>query len=530
MSDRTQKTPSERNEEKSRLFQRQFDAVLLTLLAVGLVVALFYGASAGICSTDPQRSSAMVSASSETTTGAPAASATAGKATVSAGHRVIPAATQFECNPSSSSSSWPLGLLLALSIALAALALGAFVGFLFGLPRSLTSSDFRAAAQAKATAQDTVHAAAHETSETSAPDGGETAVKQASEVNTNLEKISDWLTTIIVGVGLTKLQDIPGGIEEFGNRVAPYFGYGGKVFGIAAGLYFLIGGFFLAYVGTRVRLSLIFLWSQLTNFDATETQSRATRTAFRADPFQTSASGPVSEDVKKADEVLLSKSLSELKTADEVVAWANAKARAGDYASALAGYRDVVGRVPVTQQLQTNYAQVLAATGDTAGANNVIASLATTGISPEAEQEARLKVAAAAQAGQVGSLRTRLQQNLYKPVTERGFEDSIVAGEQLLAGPDAPQDAWVHVWLASAYGQKHAAEKAAAGPSPTAEQKQVLDDLRSRAVEHVQKALSIDPAVKPILRGLYDPGYRVGNDDDLDSLRPDEALDALFLE
>jgi hypothetical protein len=100
----------------------------------------------------------------------------------------------------------------------------------------------------------------------------------------------------------------------------------------------------------------------------------------------------------------------------------------------------------------------------------------------------------------------------------------------LLAGPEPAQDAWVHVWLASAYGQKHATEKAAAGEKPTEEQTTALADLRSRAVEQVKKALELDPGVKPVLRGLYDPAHRIGNDDDLDSLRPDKDLDSMLLD
>lgn len=535
MSDTPEKTDSARNEEKSNRFQREFDRVLLGLLGAGLAVTLLYGASAGTCSAGPQRASQIVTKNDQTLR--PTATQGAAPKRMSAADAAssnAAAATNATGAPSGASatgcadSNGLVGLLLALLIAFAALAVGAFAGFLFGLPRSLTSSDFRAAAQAKVVAREKLLAGNQEGFQDGAASESP-AGRQASEVNTNLEKISDWLTTIIVGVGLTKLQEIPGGIETFGERVAPYFGYGGKVFGIAAGLFFLIGGFFLTYVGTRVKLSFLFLWSQLMNWGATEGLSgREVRTALKADPVPADGSAPVSDELKKADQALLKKSLSDLKTSEEVLAWANAKARAGDFASALTAYRDALSRVPVTEKLQTNYAQVLAATGDTAGANNIVASLATTGISPEAELQARQKVAAGAAAGQTAALRARLQQGLYKAPAERGYDDAIAAGEQLLAGPEPSPDPWVHLWLAAAYGQKHAVEKAAAGAAPSEAQNQELDKLRSRAVEEVKKALDLDPKIKGTVRGLYDPAYRIGNDDDLDSLRPDEALDSML--
>jgi hypothetical protein len=250
----------------------------------------------------------------------------------------------------------------------------------------------------------------------------------------------------------------------------------------------------------------------------------AVQTALGADLVPTDGSAQVSDEVRKADELILSKSLSDLKTPQEVLAWANAKARTGDFTSALAAYRDVLNRVPATEKLQTDYAQVLAGAGEVASAYNVVASLATTGITPEAEQKAREKVAAAAQAGHAAALRARLQQGLYKPPNDHGYDDSIAAGEELIQLPDGAQDAWAHLWLSAAYGQKHAAEGGGSGRTENDKLKQ----LRTRAVDEAKKAITLDPTLKSVVRGLYDPAYRVGADDDLDSLRPDATLDAMF--
>ena len=509
-------------------FQRQFDTLLIILVAFGLVVSMFYGISARTCPPDPQQLPAAGSAAAPTGAGPTATDAPVPKAgpaekTGSGGVRADTLGrtppTRPRCEADGSRGG---GMLLALIIALAALGLGAFVGFLFGLPRSLTSSEVRASRLAAATNAQGAGAAPNQAV---AGAGG-----PGSEVNTNLEKISDWLTTIIVGVGLTKLEHIPRGLESFGDRVALYFGYGGKIFGIGGGLFFLIAGFFLAYVGTRVKLSLIFVWSQRTNQDlfAPRVSPQTVEISAAAPPLPNAGSpAQGDEKVKEADRELLSKTRGDLKSPDEIVAWANAKARAGDFASALAAYKDVLTQVPPTETLQTNYATVLAASGDTAGANNVVATMTTTGLSPDAQREARQRIAAAAQAGKVAALRARLQEGLYKPAQERAFDDSIAAGEELLGLGD-PGDPWAYVWLASAYGQRHAALSAKA--DRTAEEQAQLEGAAARAVELVEQALRIEPKLKPTLQGLYDPRYRIGDDNDLDSLRPNAKLDTLLLD
>jgi hypothetical protein len=83
-----------------------------------------------------------------------------------------------------------------------------------------------------------------------------------------------------------------------------------------------------------------------------------------------------------------------------------------------------------------------------------------------------------------------------------------------------------HVWLACAYGQKHAALKLAASASASAGVRQQLAALSQKAAEQVEKAVAVDPNLKQMVRALYVPELAVGGDDDLNSLYPDEAIDA----
>jgi len=125
-----------------------------------------------------------------------------------------------------------LGILMAGASAAA----GGLLGFLFAIPRTLPAK--RAAAAA-----------------------GETEANPADapryEANTNLEEISDWLTKILVGVGLTELRNVPGAMEGLAQRLGPVLGNAPSsgAFAETILLYFAICGFLESYLWTRVFLA-----------------------------------------------------------------------------------------------------------------------------------------------------------------------------------------------------------------------------------------------------------------------------------
>jgi len=84
-----------------------------------------------------------------------------------------------------------------LLVGIAAAAAGAVFGFIFGIPRTLNPAD--RAAVAAAASQD--GAATH-------------AVMTA---NTNLERISDWLTTLLIGAALVQVKDIAAWVATLGK-------------------------------------------------------------------------------------------------------------------------------------------------------------------------------------------------------------------------------------------------------------------------------------------------------------------------
>jgi hypothetical protein len=145
-------------------------------------------------------------------------------------------------------SFWSRGFLEVVSIfghgaliAIAFSSVGSLIGFLFGIPRTLQSASFMPPKVVPSS-----------TSVLATPGGDPTGYQQT--VNTNLEQISDWLTKILVGVGLTQLQHIP----EKLKGMASYFQYGmgsNAPVTLVILLNAMVYGFFAGYLLTRLFLA-----------------------------------------------------------------------------------------------------------------------------------------------------------------------------------------------------------------------------------------------------------------------------------
>jgi hypothetical protein len=120
--------------------------------------------------------------------------------------------------------------------AAAATAAGALFGFIFAIPRTLDPASH--AAVAGAVSRDPV------------------AATQA--VNTNLERISDWLTTLLIGATLVQIKDVVGWVGSLGQKLSTS--------GIAANasvvpiivIYYFALAFLGVYLITRLYLASAF--------------------------------------------------------------------------------------------------------------------------------------------------------------------------------------------------------------------------------------------------------------------------------
>ena len=117
-------------------------------------------------------------------------------------------------------------------------ALGGFFGFLFGIPRTSQEGSGSPPGQAAGSA-------------------GSASDRKGLGVNTNLEQISDWLTKIIVGVGLGELTRIPGKLVDLATFFKPGLNDNLSVSMLLV-LNFLIFGFFGSYLLTRMFLARAF--------------------------------------------------------------------------------------------------------------------------------------------------------------------------------------------------------------------------------------------------------------------------------
>ena len=124
-------------------------------------------------------------------------------------------------------------LAVATLLGLAGAAGGGLLGFVFGVPRMLAEGD----------------------------QSGLLRSADASTIvaNTNLEQISDWLTKILVGVGLTQFPAIVGAADSLFTGLAPAVGGGpaGKAFAGALLVYSAACGFAVGWLITRLQLARV---------------------------------------------------------------------------------------------------------------------------------------------------------------------------------------------------------------------------------------------------------------------------------
>jgi hypothetical protein len=121
----------------------------------------------------------------------------------------------------------------------AAFFVGTIAGFLFGVPKVLSNP-------------------------ANTPDAPSESLYK---INTNLEEISDWLTKIILGLGLVHLDKIIRFVDSVGGEAATAIGQaqGAKLIAISAMIYGCVCGFIVVYIWTRTSLKV--------NFEAVERQT-----------------------------------------------------------------------------------------------------------------------------------------------------------------------------------------------------------------------------------------------------------------
>jgi hypothetical protein len=125
-----------------------------------------------------------------------------------------------------------------LLIACASFGIGSLLGFIFAIPRAL---------QSQRSTDQSNHEGRTELTGLSRP-------VLEYQVNTNLEQISDWLTKILVGVGLVQLGKVPEYARRLGSYYSSCLGNApcSPPLAVTIITVFLVNGFLAGYLITRL--------------------------------------------------------------------------------------------------------------------------------------------------------------------------------------------------------------------------------------------------------------------------------------
>jgi tetratricopeptide (TPR) repeat protein len=331
---------------------------------------------------------------------------------------------------------------------------GGLLGFIFGVPKSLADGSQNA--------------------------GGLPA--NASQTNTNLEQISDWLTKILVGAGLTSVASLPG----FAAKMVDYLnghGYQGLpgegTLAVFIMIYFGTVGFIWGYIETRTTLTRLF----------NEGDDASVKTDL-AQVVRLARSVPGSPPTAGDDEILRLPPAS-LTTVELLEARGSAEIRADHMSEAIDFLRRAMGMAPSNLQIQRKLAYALSAAHRTDEATRLI------------DDAKMLAEKAGNTIEQNRLLHNELFNALYVP---NGYDKAIEIGTGLLT-TDQAANGDLRFWLACAYGQRAAALRQQ-GADTAAE--------KAAALEHLGKMKEVRPDLLSLARSVWQPDKYQGNKDEND--------------
>jgi tetratricopeptide (TPR) repeat protein len=396
--------------------------------------------------------------------------------------------------PTFSFANMLLSWSVSLAVVVASTTVGALLGFLFGIPRSLQQQPPNSPAGS---------------------DGGQTAAEksklagiQAFRNNTSLEEISDWLTKIIIGIGLVQFQtlmaylykaallaaafiaakEINAGVDDQLLNYKPQYS---SPFFFALILASLISGCLFVYLETRTRLTLLFVSTEKAVKEPDE-QKLANSAARPVTDPQIDIGGPRGPPTSPAPATQDDKDIAKLareKLTDpkDIVGWALAQARVGNYDVAEDALRDALQKDPGNDDIRLQIADVRRLRGNFAGSNEMTNEVIGRTLDPA--KRAQL-------------MKRTLRAALYVP-EPYGFRQAISVSDMLIKEKADPTDARIYCWRAAAFGQSYDWLSRNAGKP------EELKEARNQALEALKKVVELAPDydsdVRRLVRELFDP-------------------------
>ncbi len=343
------------------------------------------------------------------------------------------------------------------------LGLGTLIGFLFGIPKVL---------QGDGTAVTT-------TTTTAGP------VQTRHQVNTNLEQVSDWITKILVGLGLVQLGRMPDRLKEYSKLLA--IGLGDTDNGVFAGaiiVYFSVLGFMGGYLITRLFLSRVMVTADLS------LNPQEKFALMRVDLSLSPRASALNADAQQAAAKILGLPLDQLTDVTDITVWAKAQFAGGSYDKAVAGFQKAVLAAPNDVQLRLEFANALFRANHDPGRieAQLLEAYRLVRTSTEIDPATKMKV-----------YRALTYHYLFQP-PPGGYMSAIKYGLEYLADPDSEKikSGGILVNLACAYGQDYKF-LIAQGESKDSEKAR---ETRNEALMYVELALQVDPKWRERLQQL----------------------------
>ena len=400
--------------------------------------------------------------------------------------------------------------------ALACLAAGGLIGFIFGIPRVLQG--------------DNPASANTDPASSSSPDNASAqAARRAAydqRVNTNLEQISDWLTKILVGVGLINIGKISSDLGKASVYLAQGFGKGQEPFAAALIIYFSVVGFLSGYMLTRLWLAAAF--SRADRGAMERSSGEALRRADQQIPPPSLAPGPgngggksplaPSQPGSAVSEVVALR-LNQLTTPREIAIWAKTQVSQRNYEEAVNGYSKAVALAPDDIDLRLEYAAALHYAGRPPQKvrEQLLEALTRLRNQSGADENLKMKV-----------YRSLTFQSLFISPPE-GFSDAIRYGEEYVneLGGKAVEAA-IAINLAAAYGQKYKWLQQQSADTKESENAKELGNARAASLKYVKAAISANGKSKERILQLLLKNYPNKNpdDDDLEVFEHDKEFRA----
>ncbi|MGI8908371.1 MAG: tetratricopeptide repeat protein [Candidatus Sumerlaeaceae bacterium] len=408
---------------------------------------------------------------------------------------------------------------------------GFLTGFLFGIPKVVREavnvetrrSDSQERADGGVSSSQTSQTSTSNLSTSTASEAvrspkASAAARGTLAVNTNLEEISDWLTKIIVGLGLVELRSMPDRLHHLALSIAGSLGSSGtaqSTYATSLALGMIVGfpsiGFLGGYLSTR-----LFLQREFSKADEETTKSSTVTETIGATgvhdivmgaQFQETNDGgtiALTDHARVLAEKVANLTLSDAKSPDELSALGLAKMEKRNFTDAVAAFAKAVEARPEVLQLRIQYAYALWQT-----------KTPQQELEKQLESIERLATVTPDQALKEQAYQALLFLSLYL-ASPTSYEMALRTLEKYETA-ESTLNVGSYVNAACAYGQKYIFLKSNASSDP-----KELEITRRRALEYVQKAVAADPKWAP---GRIAELMQPGTDDDLTAFAGDPEFE-----